>query len=178
MTDDERCVPIKTVSRFAFFLNGFNIGLFAGFSVVTNQSTVLPLAVNQIRFFGIHAALKSVSTHGHKPIGIGNAAAADGAGRTTQGVIVLRSAIHVVKRFAVIGTHAVKLSDGQIGFKGPVVSRIKTLVQTSVATNEVMRSVIWINPNGVVIHVFTFFTQISETFSAIGTHLCPSGHGI
>ena len=133
-----------------------NADTFARAFVEPNEHAVLQRRIDRVRIFRIDLRSKTVATVGYKPVGVGDAGSAARARRTTKTEVVLRAAVNVVERFRVVGGDVVELRDRKILFEVPVRAAIETLVNSAVATNQIMIGVGRIDPDVVIVDVLDF----------------------
>ena len=131
----QRSIPVPAIGNFfAFFRLGTDINVFAADFVVTDQSTILPLGINNIFVGGINYRTKAITTYSDDPVGVFTTIELGGSMRSAQSVIVLGSAIDVIERFGVIHCSFIELGDRQVGeiFIGfaSVISFVETTVTT------------------------------------------------
>ena len=118
----------------------------------------------------IYLGLETIANAGKIPIGIKNTICACSAGRTANAEVILRATMNLIKWIPIISSYFIKLCYRQVGFKIPVFSCIKTFIHTTIATHQVMVSIIWVDPDNVVINMLTFFAKICKSFTCIFTH--------
>ena len=107
--DDQRRVPVPAQRRLALGFDGFDVDAAAGFAVVADQSAALRFGVDGIGICGIDARNKSIAAGGHVPIRIHDPVHVARGRRTAPTEVILRAAVHVVKRLGVIDVDVVKL---------------------------------------------------------------------
>ncbi len=95
---DQRGVPVPAVSKFAFVWLRTNVNRFLAFAVVANHASILRFRINNVGIYRVNLRPESITTTGYKPLVAGNPGAADGARRTAKAVVVLGTAIHIIKR--------------------------------------------------------------------------------
>ncbi len=105
-------IPIPAESRFTLTRLRLDIQHLPILAIETDKTAVLRFGINDVRVFGIDLREKSITDRCYEPIGIANSADIHGSGWTAEAQIVLRSAIDVINRKAVIDSHAVKLRYG------------------------------------------------------------------
>ena len=176
--DQQRRVPIPAVGLHPGRRYRLNGDFFAAQTVESRDPTVLGLRVNNVGIARVNLRFKTVALLRHEPVGVHNAAVVDGARRSSQGEVVLRTAVYVIERSGVVHRHAVKLRDGQIRFVVPSSRVVPRLVQTTVAAHEKMSWILGVQPQRVVVYVFTGFANGFKRLAAVARYLRVRVHGI
>ena len=131
-----RRVPIEALCFFTKFRLGLNIHLFSCGTIVAGQIPLLPLAVNDIGVARFCSWLVTVTTKHNKPVAVSDTVFIVCARRSALCIVVLRSAINIVKWFGIIHCNFVKLRYWKIGDKFPCFGVVKGFIQTAIATYE------------------------------------------
>src|SRR5438045_2719994 len=165
--DDKRRVPIPAQRIFVAADLRLNAHALASALVVANDVAGLKLGVNRVRIFGIDLGAKTVATLRHKPIGVNDAGGVAGARWTTEGVIVLRAAKHIVERRRVVGSDVIELGDGKIALEKPIRAAVVTFVNAAVTADQIMVVVRWVDPDFVVVNVLGSLAQTPQRAAAV-----------
>src|SRR4029077_8948915 len=95
-------------------------GALAGAFVIAGEPAFLILGVNGVGIFRIDLRAEAIAALGNEPIGVGDAGRARGARWSADIIVVLRTAIHKIKRQRIVYSHVVKLRQRQVALIEPV----------------------------------------------------------
>src|SRR5712675_1708054 len=125
-TDDKRRVPIPAQRIFVAADLRLNAHTFARALVVAHDVAALQFGINRVWIFRIDLSAKTVAALSDEPIGVDDPGGIARARWTTERVIVLRAAKHIIERRRVVGGDVIKLSDGQIALEKPIRAAVVT----------------------------------------------------
>src|ERR1051325_1996379 len=132
---------------------------------------MLQRCVDSIRIFRIDLRPETIAALCDVPIRVDDTRGAASTGWTTKTEVVLSSTINVVERSRIVGRDVVKLRDWQVLFEVPIGPSIKTLENTTIATNEVVIGIFGINPDVMVIDVLRLFSKPTDgPLAVVGNH--------
>jgi len=120
----------------AFTCAGLNACDFSRSHIYARQRPLLPLGVKDVGVTRFGGGLVPIGKEHHLPIAILYALVIVSARRAALGIVVLRTAVNVVKWLGIIYRQFVKLRDGHIAKKPPVLAQIKRLVQPAVRAEK------------------------------------------
>src|SRR6056297_1208231 len=145
-TQEKRSVPVPFVSFFIFPFEWFYFNRFTRLFIIAVHISILILCVYNIRIGWINSRKKTIAAHGYKPIIIFYSFAAGGLRRTAHGIVILCSAVYIIKWIFVVYCNAVKLGNGQVSFKMKMFSSIVSLINSAITANYKMLIIVWVNP--------------------------------
>ncbi len=169
--DDQRAVPVPLQRVFARRLARLNVDNLAAPPIVAHQSAVLPLAIDNVGVFRINRRLKAVAPHRAEPFFIGDPRRALRPRRAAERVVVLRPAIDVIKRRAVIDGHAIELRDRQVPLVRPVGGAIEALIDAAVAADEQIVRIVRVDVERVIVNVAILVRHAGERLAPVVRHL-------
>lgn len=168
-------VPVPTKGRSIRTFLGFDVDLFAGFTIVADEAAILGLGVDGIGIIGIDGGIEAIAEDGDEPVVVADAVDVIGLGGSTLGGVILGTAVDVVEGFGLIDGDFIELSEGKIFGEAVGLAAIEGFVETAVAANDEVIGVIGVDDHGVVIDVFGGFTGGFEGFATI---VADHDHGI
>ena len=95
---------------------------------------------------------------------------------SSEGVIILRTSVHVIEGLCIVDRDFVELGDGEIGLVLPIGAVIEGFVHTSVAACQEVACIGGIDPERMVVDVLVAFSDIAEALAAVGGHIDPEIH--
>src|SRR5439155_16719349 len=125
----------------------------SGALIVAHEITGLKFSVDCIWIFRIDLRAETVAALSHPPIAVDDARSVARARWSTKREVVLRATEDVVERRRVVSGHVIELRDRQIVLEVPVRAAIPALVNSAVATNQIMICVVRIDPDFVIVYV-------------------------
>src|SRR5215207_373161 len=169
-TNDERSIPIPARRIFIAPRLRLNTDAFSSALVETDEHAVLKCRIDGVWIFRIYLRTKTIAAICDKPVGVGDTRSTARARWATKAEIILCAAIDVVKRLSVVGGDVVKLRYGKVLFEVPGLTSIETFVNATVATNEIVVRVLWIDPDIVIVYVFISLAEAANSAAAIIRH--------
>ncbi len=166
-TDNERRVPVPAQRIFTSAWLRLNADTLARAFVETHQTAVLKFGVDDVWIFGIHLRSKTITAVGHEPVGVDDPRSTTRTRWTTKAEVVLRAAINVVERFVVVGGDVVKLSHRKILFEVPRGAAIPTLVNPTIAANQIVIGVLRIDPDVMIVDVLVSLAETTNSATAV-----------
>src|SRR6266853_6486226 len=160
--DDKRRVPIPAQRIFVASDLGLNAHSFTRALVVAHDVAALQLGINRVWIFRIDLSAKTVATLSYEPVGVHDAGGVAGARWPTERVIVLRAAKHIIEGRGVVGGDVIELRDGQVALEKPIRAAVVTLIDASVAADQIMIVICWVDPEFVIVDVLGPFAQPSQ----------------
>src|SRR5437588_7812473 len=165
--DDEWRIPIPAQRIFVAGNLRLNTHPLARALVVANDVAGLQLGVNRVRIFGIDLGAKTVAALSYEPIGVHDAGRVARARWTTERIIVLRAAKHVIERRRVVGGDVIELGDGQVALEKPIRAAVVTLIDAAVTADQIVIVIRWVDPDFVIVDVLRSLAQPSQRAAAI-----------
>jgi hypothetical protein len=108
-TDDDRRVPVPAEPRIPDRGLRLDVDLLPGAPVVADEAAVLRFGVDDVRVLRIDDGREPVAAGRDVPVGVDDAVHRVRARRAADGVVVLRTAVHVVERRVVVERDLVEL---------------------------------------------------------------------
>src|SRR5262249_44790017 len=92
--------------------------------------------------------------------------------------IVLRAAVDVVERSALVDGDVIELGYGQVGHEVPVGAAVEALVDAAIAADTVVLCILWIDPDNVVVDVAPLLAEAAQRPAAVVAHLHVDAHDV
>jgi hypothetical protein len=168
--EHQRAVPVPPRRRLALAGHRLNLHPLAGLAVVPADHAVLQHPVYGVRVGRIDLAVEPVAALDHEPVLVHDPVLRPRPRRAAEREVVLRTAVDVVERPALVARHVVKLGDGQVRFVSPVRGPVEALVDPAVAPDEVVLGILRVDPDLVIVDVLPLLAQRAERPPAVVGH--------
>ena len=178
LTRNKWGIPIPAISRLLISRLWLNRCLFAGLFIESNEPSILRLCINGIRVVRVGCAFKTITSVSDKPIIISDPSSVDRLRWSAQGVVILGSAVYIIKGPVVIDRYAIKLYRRKVCSPIPTLHFIPCFIQTAVCPNDHMRCIARVNPQAMVVNMLEFFRYVVKVFPAVATYMSVSVHAI
>ena len=169
--DQDWRIPVIAFRRLIFAGLWLDVNALACLAVIACQVSLLPLRIDDIRVFGIDRGLVTIAEQRNKPVGILDTHVIVRARRPTLTVVVLGAAVHVVKRFVVVNSDLIVLSDGHVVDETPCFAKIVRFVNAAIVANQQIVLIIWVERHRVMVDVLGVVLEFREVFSAVFRHV-------
>ena len=148
----DRRLPVEAVFARGVGREGLESLAVAGGHVHAHDSCVLGRHVHGARVGPVGLGVHAVAVVHHLPVPVQDALVAARSAGSPVRVVVLQSAVHVV-RVGHVQVHVVELADGKVGQEAPVGAHVPRGVQAAVVPQDHVARVSGVDPQVVVVHV-------------------------
>ncbi len=177
-TDQNRRIPVKAFRRVTGRRLWLDVDRFAGWQIDSRDIALLPLRIEQIGVARHSGRLMPISAEDHSPIRGTDAVNVVCPRRTSLGIVVLSTAINIVKRLGIVERELVVLRDRKVFHVTPGFTQIEAFVYPAVGSHHDVVGVGRMENDGMHVAVLIRMRHGRERFASILRFLNRRTHQI